>query len=61
MLFDGQINPISTSYKTPQDYYLGDQVTLIADYGVSQTMQVEEVIRIQDADGDRTYPTLTVT
>jgi hypothetical protein len=60
MLFDGQINPISTSYKTPQDYYLGDQVTLIADYGVKQTMQVEEVIRIEDTDGERTYPTLVV-
>ena len=60
MLFDGQINPISTSYKVPLDYYLGDQVTLIAQYGVNQTMRVEEVIRIEDTDGERTYPTLVV-
>lgn len=58
LLFDGKINPVSTSYKTPDDYYLGDNVTLVAEYGVKQTMQVEEIIRISDSEGERTYPTL---
>lgn len=60
--FDGQISPqASSQYVYGTHYYLGDKVTLMADYGLSQTMQVTEYVRAQDeAEGERAYPTLIV-
>lgn len=40
------------------DYDLGDLVTLMGRYGVSQTMQVTEFVRTEDALGERGFPTL---
>lgn len=44
---------------TPGDYDLGDLVTLMGKYGVSQTMRVTEFVRTQDETGYREYPTLS--
>lgn len=41
------------------DYDLGDLVTLMGKYGVSQTMRVTEFVRTQDETGYREFPTLS--
>ena len=56
-LFDGAISPDSP-YIYGQHYSLGDEVTLIAQYGFEAEMVVAEYVRTEDIDGDRGYPTL---
>ena len=57
--FDGEI-PQRGSYKYGQDYYLGDIVEMRNADGVSSRMRVTEQIFVSDAEGDRSYPTLSV-
>jgi Siphovirus ReqiPepy6 Gp37-like protein len=57
VLFDGDVMP-NIAYVYNRDYFLGDKVTLAAEYGVSQTMRIDEYIRVDDKDGDRGYPSL---
>lgn len=59
IIFDGAISPLST-YKYRKDYFLGDKVTLSAEYGVENTMLVSEYVRTEDQTGDRGYPTLVL-
>lgn len=58
--FDGEISQIS-QYVYGRDYNLGDLVELRDANGVGNTMQVTEHIFVSDKEGDRSYPTLTVT
>lgn len=60
-LFDGSINPNLNPYKygVNQDYYLGDIVRVVGDYGLDQSARVTEYIRTEDAMGDRAFPTLS--
>lgn len=55
--FDGEISQFGP-YKYGVDYDLGDVVTLKNSDGVSTKMRVTEQIFIQDAQGQRLYPTL---
>jgi hypothetical protein len=57
VLFDGTISPLSP-YKYNSEYFLGDKVTLLAEYGYEAQMQVSEYVRTEDAEGDRGYPGL---
>lgn len=57
--FDGEASQ-NTSYVYGQDYYLGDLVETRNDNGFSTYMQVTEQILISDANGEQSYPTLTV-
>jgi hypothetical protein len=57
-VFDGAISPLSP-YKYNQHYFLGDKVTLLAEYGYEATMVVSEYIRTEDQSGDRGYPGLS--
>lgn len=57
ILFDGAISPDSP-YIYGQHYALGDDVSLIAQYGFEAEMMVAEYVRTEDVDGDRGYPTL---
>lgn len=57
LIFDGEIST-TTSYKYKEDYDLGDLVSLVAEYGVNQSMMVSEYIRTEDSDGESGYPTL---
>lgn len=59
VFFDGEVSPISP-YIRGIDYNLGDKVTLMAQYGVSQTMLVQEFVRVEGKEGERAYPTLIV-
>lgn len=60
IIFDGAISPLSR-YKYREQYFLGDKVTLTAEYGVEETMTVVEYVRTEDQTGDRGYPTLVLT
>jgi len=57
LLFDGAISAV-TPYKYNSEYFLGDKVTLLAQYGFEESMIVSEYIRTEDAEGDRGYPGL---
>jgi hypothetical protein len=59
VLFDGAISHVSP-YVYNRDYFLGDQVTLLAEYGFEQSMIVSEYVRTEDSDGDHGYPGLTL-
>lgn len=57
--FDGQISQ-STQYVYERDYYLGDLVEMRSKSGTTSYMRVEEYIRVQDVQGERSYPTFTL-
>lgn len=59
LLFDGEISAIAP-YSYGIDYFLGDFVTLSAEYGFEATMLVTEYVRTEDSTGDRGYPTLAL-
>lgn len=61
-IFDGSINQDLSPYKFNVDYFLGDTVKVVGDYGLTKLAVVTEYIRSQDAAGFKSYPTLgTVT
>jgi hypothetical protein len=57
ILMGGAIS-LSSPYKYNVDYFLGDTVGLIGQYGITENMQVTEYVRTEDSNGDRGYPTL---
>lgn len=57
-MFDGSINPDINPYKYGVDYFLGDMVKLVGDYGLSEKARVTEYIRSEDKTGIKAYPTL---
>lgn len=57
--FDGEINQ-NSQYKYMVDYHLGDMVEIRNQDGVANKMRVAEQILIQDAQGERSYPTLSL-
>lgn len=56
---DGEI-PQSSSYRYRVDYNLGDILELRNDDGVTNRMRVTEQIFVDDDQGERSYPTLSV-
>lgn len=54
--FDGEINSESP-YIYERDYFLGDLVEFRGRSGATSYMRVEEYIFVQDAEGQRSYPT----
>jgi len=57
--FDGEVSQVS-SYKYGTHYNLGDLVEIRSADGAASNMQVTEQIFVSDAQGDRSYPTLSV-
>lgn len=57
--FDGQIENNSSVYKYKQDYYLGDIVQIVNEYGMETRSRVTEIIQSQSSYGIRIYPTLS--
>lgn len=54
-IFDGTLannNP----YKFTKDFFLGDIVTFVGAYDVTQNMRINEYLRTQDLEGEREYP-----
>lgn len=56
-LLNVEITP-NSKLKYGINYFLGDTVQVVANYGLKQKMLVAEHIRIEDDEGDRAYPTL---
>lgn len=55
-LFDGEVaQQIAAGYN--KEYFLGDIVKLVGEYGLTQNARVVEFIRSQDATGEKAYPT----
>ncbi len=57
--FDGEVGR-NSSYVYGSSYFLGDLVETRNDNGFATYMQVTEHIRVSDANGEQSYPTLTV-
>lgn len=57
-MFDGSINQDLSEYVYGKDYFLGDTVKLVGDYGLTEKARVAEYIRSEDATGSKSYPTL---
>jgi hypothetical protein len=57
--FDGEVTQ-TTQYKYGTDYQLGDLVELHGKDGIASNMRVTEQIFVNDDQGERSYPTLTV-
>lgn len=57
--FDGEISQYS-SYKYDVNYSLGDLVEMRNDDGITNQMRVTEQIFVDDANGERSYPTLSI-
>ena len=56
-LFDGEIaSQIAAGYN--RDYFLGDILLLVGEYGLSERARVTEFIRSSDSSGETAYPTL---
>lgn len=55
-LFDGEVaEQVAAGYN--KDYFLGDIVKWVGEYGLSQKARVAEFIRTADATGEKAYPT----
>lgn len=56
-LFSGDISPLAP-YDYGVHYNLGDTVSLLGEYGETEKMVISEFIVAEDANGERSYPTL---
>lgn len=57
-MFDGSINQELSPYVYGVDYFLGDTVKMVGDYGLDEKARVTEYIRSEDKTGSKSYPTL---
>lgn len=57
--FDGEL-PMNSPYRYDVAYQLGDLVEMRNNDGVTNQMRVTEQIFVSDAQGERAYPTLTI-
>ena len=57
VLFDGAISA-QAPYEYNRDYFLGDRVTLMGEYGFEESMVISEYVRTQDDSGEYGYPGL---
>ena len=48
--FEGSVEP-NTTFKYKQDYFLGDEVTVENEYGISTTARIIEVVEVHDDNG----------
>jgi hypothetical protein len=56
---DGEL-PKTNKYIYEYDYYLGDLIEMRNNDGLTNNMQVTEQIFVDDSEGERSYPTLTL-
>ena len=57
--FEGQVEAVRT-FVYGKDFYKGDIVQIINEYGIEATVRVIEFVRCQDTTGYTTYPTFSV-
>ena len=56
--FDGEVDPTQT-YLYKRDYFLGDVVNVINEYGISTTPRILEIIENEDENGYNVLPTFS--
>jgi len=56
--FDGELDS-ATTYKYGKDFFLGDLVQIINEYGIDAKARIIEMIYSQDSSGLKEYPTFT--
>jgi hypothetical protein len=56
---DGEL-PTNSKYKYEVHYFLGDLIEMRSDDGLTNNMRVTEQIFVDDAEGERSYPTLAI-
>ena len=57
--FEGNVD-ITRMFKYREDFFIGDIVQIVGDYGVEGRAQIIEMIRSQSLDGMSTYPTFNM-
>ena len=57
-VFNGQLLNLN-SYKYGSDYFLGDKVQIVTDYGITGTAHITEITEVEDDTGYKIYPTLS--
>lgn len=55
-MFTGEVSR-QTAARYGIDYFLGDIVKLVGEYGLSQDVRIAEFVRTSDATGEKAYPT----
>lgn len=59
-LFNGEISDFM-KHRYRLDYGLGDTLTIPGKYGLTTSLKIAEYVRIEDSEGDRAYPTFSLT
>lgn len=57
--FEGQVESTQT-FVYGKDFYKGDIVQIVNEYGIESKVRVIEIVRVQDTTGYETYPTFSV-
>lgn len=57
--FEGQVEATQT-FIYGKDFYKGDVVQIVNEYGMESKVRVIEIVRVQDANGYEMYPTFSV-
>lgn len=57
--FEGEVDSART-YKFGEDYYIGDVVQVINEFGIESRSRVEELVISQSTSGIEMYPTFTI-
>lgn len=58
--FESQIDSVINLFKYNEDFFMGDVVQIVSDYGIESRARVTEIIHSQSQEGIEVYPTLTV-
>ena len=59
-IFDGAMSLLSP-FLYQKDYFLGDKISLMGEFGFQEDMYVSEYTRTMDVEGERGYPSLVAT
>ena len=57
--FDGQVEA-TQMFKYGRDFFLGDTVQVVDEYGIESKSRIDEIVRSQDKEGYNVYPTFTI-
>ncbi len=58
--FESQIDSVNNLFKYNVDYFIGDVVQMVNDYGIESRARVMEIIHSRSEEGIETYPTLEI-
>lgn len=57
--FSGEVD-YTTMYTYDEDYYIGDIVQIINEFGIQKAVRITEYVRSEDNSGSKAYPTFEV-